>query len=133
MVSATLRNKREAYHVPKAHTLGREIEEEHMRKHQDKELSEEEARNVLLSTGLLADGAKEYAERFGKRWLVTNYEAGDVVFHTPYTVGTVELLRWIILICCKIHASTVNYDPNNAIRVGTDLRYVDKTRPYDKV
>ena len=80
-----------AYDGSKAHTLGREIEAEHMRKHEGRELTEEEAQNALLSTGLLSDGAKEYAERFGKRWLVTNYEAGDVVFHTPFTVGNFKL------------------------------------------
>jgi len=71
----------------------------------------------MLSTGLLADGPREYSETFGRRWLVTNYEAGDVVLHTPYT----------------IHASTMNYDPNNVIRVGTDLRFVDSSKPWDKV
>ena len=40
----------------------------------------------MQSNGMLADGPKEYSENFGKRWLVTEYEAGDVVLHTPYTV-----------------------------------------------
>lgn len=71
----------------------------------------------MNSTGLLADGPREYSETFGRRWLVTDYEAGDVVLHTPYT----------------IHASTMNYDPNNVIRVGTDLRFVDSSKPWDKV
>lgn len=46
---------------------------------------------------------------------MTSYEAGDVVLHTSYT----------------IHASTMNYDPNNVIRVGTDLRFVDSSKPWD--
>lgn len=99
-----------------AHTLGREIEAEHIRKHEGKELTDEELHVSMLSTGLLSEGPKEYCERFGKRWLAANYEAGDVVFHTPFT----------------IHASTVNHDPKNSIRLGTDLRYVDKSKPYDK-
>ena len=33
----------------------------------------------------------------------------------------------------QIHASTMNYDPDNIIRVGTDLRFVDSSRPWDKV
>jgi phytanoyl-CoA hydroxylase len=69
----------------------------------------------MLSTGLLADGPREYSDTFDRRWLVTNYEAGDVVLHTPYT----------------IHASTMNFDPNNVIRVGTDLRFVDGSKPWD--
>lgn len=27
----------------------------------------------------------------------------------------------------------MNYDPNNVIRVGTDLRFVDSSKPWDKV
>lgn len=27
----------------------------------------------------------------------------------------------------------MNYDPNNIIRVGTDLRFVDQSKPWDKV
>lgn len=33
----------------------------------------------------------------------------------------------------QIHASTMNHDPTNVIRVGTDLRFVDFSRPWDKV
>jgi phytanoyl-CoA hydroxylase len=71
----------------------------------------------MMSTGLLAEGPKEYADTFGRRWLVTSYKAGDVVLHMPYT----------------IHASTLNYDPDNVIRVGTDLRFVDASKPWDTV
>jgi hypothetical protein len=27
----------------------------------------------------------------------------------------------------------MNYDPDNIIRVGTDLRFVDSSKPWDKV
>lgn len=27
----------------------------------------------------------------------------------------------------------MNYDPSNVIRVGTDLRFVDASKPWDKV
>lgn len=33
----------------------------------------------------------------------------------------------------QIHASTVNNDPNNVIRLATDLRFVDQSKPYDEV
>jgi len=33
----------------------------------------------------------------------------------------------------QIHASTMNYDPSNVIRVGTDLRFVDASKSWDKV
>lgn len=31
----------------------------------------------------------------------------------------------------QIHASTINHDPENRIRLGTDLRFVDKSRRWD--
>jgi hypothetical protein len=42
----------------------------------------------MLSTGLLADGPLEYADIFQRRWLVTAYDAGDVVLHSPFAVRT---------------------------------------------
>ncbi|KAJ9639121.1 hypothetical protein H2204_004029 [Knufia peltigerae] len=44
------------------------------------------------------------------RWLVANYEAGDVVFHHPYS----------------IHSAGGNFDPGGRIRLSTDLRFYDK-------
>lgn len=102
------------------HTLGREVEADFTRKAKQSGLSDEETRNAfnqnMLSTGLLADGPKEYSDTFQRRWLVTEFEAGDVVLHTPFT----------------IHASTMNYDANHVIRVGTDLRFVDGSKAWDK-
>lgn len=101
--------------------MGRDIEDDFTRKATESDLSDEEAKNAfnknMMSTGLLDDGPKEYAERFGRRWLVTAYEAGDVVLHNPFA----------------IHASTINFDPGNRIRVGTDLRFVDASKPWDTV
>lgn len=103
------------------HTLGREVEADFAQKASESGLSEEEAKNAfnqnMLSTGLLSDGPKEYSDTFSRRWLVTSYEAGDVVLHNPFA----------------IHASTINFDPDNVIRVGTDLRFVDSSKPWDKV
>jgi len=31
----------------------------------------------------------------------------------------------------QIHASTINHDPEDRIRLGTDLRFVDGLRPWD--
>ncbi|WP_027166839.1 phytanoyl-CoA dioxygenase family protein [Mesorhizobium sp. WSM3224] len=47
------------------------------------------------------------AERFDTRWLVADYEAGDVVLHSPY----------------MIHASTTNQSVDGLIRLSTDIRY----------
>ncbi|KAI0376773.1 hypothetical protein F5Y04DRAFT_265724 [Hypomontagnella monticulosa] len=106
-------------YLENGHTLGRELEKGFYDRAKQTGLSEEEARNAfnknMMSGGLLADGPKEFAEAHGRKWLVTPFEAGDVVLHTPYT----------------IHASTINKDPKNVIRLGTDLRFVDSSRAYD--
>lgn len=77
-------------YLERGHTLGRELEKGFFDRAEQTGLSEEEARNAfnknMMSGGLLADGPKEFAEAHGRRWLVTSFEAGDVVLHTPYTV-----------------------------------------------
>jgi phytanoyl-CoA hydroxylase len=67
--------------------------------------------------GFLSRDTREYGKEKGRRWLITEYEAGDVIFHNPYLV----------------HASCKNVDPENRIRLATDLRFVDATKDYDKV
>lgn len=102
------------------HTLGKEQEEKFTREAIACGMSEEEAKNGfnanMLDIGLLDPDPARYGKQFGRRWLVTNYEAGDVVLHTPFT----------------IHASTLNNDPNNVIRLATDLRFVDTSKTWDK-
>jgi len=46
------------------------------------------------------------AERFDARWLWADYEAGDVLMHSPY----------------MIHAATANTDTRR-MRLSTDIRY----------
>lgn len=47
------------------------------------------------------------AERFDTRWLIADYEAGDVMLHSPF----------------MIHAATANDDPDGRIRLSCDIRY----------
>ncbi|KAI0886437.1 uncharacterized protein GGS22DRAFT_179313 [Annulohypoxylon maeteangense] len=107
-------------YLENGHTLGQEIESGFYEKARQTGLTDEEAKNAfnknMMGGGLIADGAKEFATAHARRWLVTDYQAGDVVLHTPY----------------MIHASTINKDPKNVIRLGTDLRFVDSSRSYDK-
>lgn len=87
------------------HTLGREVEADFTSKAKESGMDEEETKNAfnqnMLSTGLLADGPKEYSAQFGRRWLVTNYEAGDVVLHTPFTVRRSPLKNGRALTPCR--------------------------------
>ena len=55
------------------------------------------------------------AQEHDSRWLVTDYEAGDVVVHSAHIV----------------HASTDNVDPANRLRLSTDIRYQRKNEPID--
>ncbi|TDZ33940.1 hypothetical protein C8035_v000655 [Colletotrichum spinosum] len=99
--------------------LGAEMEAEFAARAEAEGMSDEEARNAfnanMMSTGFLCEGPAEFGRRYGRKWLVTAYEAGDVVFHTAH----------------MIHASTKNLDPEGRVRLGTDLRFVDKSRPWD--
>jgi ectoine hydroxylase-related dioxygenase (phytanoyl-CoA dioxygenase family) len=49
----------------------------------------------------------QLAERAAGRWLIADYEAGDMMVHDPYMV----------------HISTMNTDPQGRIRLSTDIRY----------
>lgn len=76
----------------------------------------------MTSVGVLSNHPQEFeeahrhiAERAGlagmeHKWLIANYEAGDVVFHHP----------------CSVHASCSNEDPEGRIRLSSDLRFYDR-------
>lgn len=56
------------------------------------------------------------AETYDARWLVTDFMAGDVVFHSAYI----------------IHASLDNTDPEGLFRLSTDIRYQASAEPVDQ-
>ena len=73
----------------------------------------------MTDTGILNDNPPDfesmYAGLVGRhekewKWLVADYEAGDVVFHHP----------------TMVHGSVSNMDPDGKIRLSTDLRFYDK-------
>lgn len=57
--------------------------------------------------GWIAKDLVAMADRFDTRWLIADYEAGDVMLHSPY----------------MIHAATANDDPEGRIRLSCDIRY----------
>lgn len=67
--------------------------------------------------GFLSRDTVAYGKETQRKWLIAEYEAGDVIFHNPYMV----------------HASCKNRDPENKIRLATDVRFVDPEKPYDTV
>jgi hypothetical protein len=57
--------------------------------------------------GWVSKDLPDMAKRFDTRWLIADFEAGDVVLHSPY----------------MIHASTTNQSLEGRIRLSTDIRY----------
>ncbi|WP_258590494.1 phytanoyl-CoA dioxygenase family protein [Mesorhizobium sp. AR07] len=61
----------------------------------------------MTEGGWVSKDLPDMAERFDTRWLIADFEAGDVVLHSPY----------------MIHASTTNQSTSGRIRLSTDIRY----------
>ena len=78
-------------YLEKGHTLGAEIEADFTVKAKAAGLTDEEAKNAfnrnMNGGGMLADGPLEFGKQHNRRWLLTEYEAGDVVLHNPYAVS----------------------------------------------
>lgn len=70
--------------------VGNQIEQDFTRKAREAGMTEEEAKNAfnqnMMSTGLLSDYPIGFARQYNRRWLVSTYEAGDVVLHKPHMV-----------------------------------------------
>lgn len=88
---------------------GRDMEAEFRR--QNAALSPEERISAynknMAEGGWVSKDLPTMADKFDARWLTADYEAGDMVVHSPY----------------MIHASTNNADPLGRIRLSTDIRY----------
>jgi ectoine hydroxylase-related dioxygenase (phytanoyl-CoA dioxygenase family) len=92
-----------------SHAIGLEMEREFNAK--SKALSTEERISAfnknMTAGGWVSKDLPDMAERFNTRWLYADYEAGDVMLHSPY----------------MIHASTENEDAQGRLRLSTDIRY----------
>lgn len=73
--------------------------------------------NMLYGGGMISSSPQEFQTMHSAygvhKWLVANYEAGDVVFHDPHS----------------IHASGRNEDETGRIRLSTDLRFYERNDP----
>jgi ectoine hydroxylase-related dioxygenase (phytanoyl-CoA dioxygenase family) len=92
-----------------SHAVGAEMEAEFARENAN--LSPEERISAynrnMGEGGWVSKDLPDMAERFDARWLVADYEAGDVVLHSPF----------------MIHASTENRSPDRLVRLSTDIRF----------
>lgn len=50
----------------------------------------------MMATGLLSENPAEFAREHGRRWLVSAYEAGDVVLHDPFAVSVLDWAEWFL-------------------------------------
>ena len=92
-----------------SHTQGVEIEKDFSIKNAD--LSREEQINAfnknMTEGGWISKDFRNLADKFDTKWLVADYEAGDILLHSPYL----------------IHASTNNKSSKGRIRLSTDIRF----------
>lgn len=77
-------------------------------------LAAEHAGEALPAANMTAD-LPGLADRHQRRWLGTAFRAGDVMIHSPYIV----------------HASLDNDDPEQLLRLSTDIRYQRAGDPID--
>jgi len=92
-----------------SHTAGARMEEEFRIKNANLPPDEQMSaynRN-MTEGGWVTKDLPSLADRLNTRWLIANYEAGDIVIHSPY----------------MIHASTINNDTSGRIRLSSDIRY----------
>jgi ectoine hydroxylase-related dioxygenase (phytanoyl-CoA dioxygenase family) len=101
-----------------SHTYGRQAEAEFSLKNRD--LPPEERISAynrnMVNSGWLSKDLPSLANRLNSRWLVADYETGDMVIHTAY----------------MIHAATTNISPERRIRLSTDIRYQLVREPIDE-
>ena len=92
-----------------SHREGLKIEREFSITNAD--LSREDQINAfnknMTEGGWISKDLPDLANKFNTKWLISNYEAGDVLLHSPYL----------------IHASTNNESSQNRIRLSTDIRF----------
>lgn len=96
-------------YLKNSHALGVQMEKEFRLKSAD--LSPEEQINAynknMTEGGWVSNNLPEMADKFDTQWLAADYQAGDVVLHSPF----------------MIHASTNNASAKGRLRLSTDIRF----------
>lgn len=96
-------------YLENSHEKGRRLEAEFRQR--NLELPPEERLNAfnknMSREGWISKDLPALADRFDSRWLIANYQAGDIMLHGAYT----------------IHAATTNEDTHGRLRLSTDIRY----------
>lgn len=83
-------------YLEKGHNIGANFEKEFTERAKATGLSDEETKNAfnrnMMGGGLLSDAPAGFAKEYNRRWLLTDYEAGDVVLHNSYAVSPLKIL-----------------------------------------
>lgn len=78
--------------------LGQQIESECAAKAMAAGLDDTERRSAfnrqMMKTGWLSPDPASFGRKHGRKWLVTAYEAGDVVLHSAYMVEKLDSHPW---------------------------------------
>jgi ectoine hydroxylase-related dioxygenase (phytanoyl-CoA dioxygenase family) len=97
--------------------LGRKLEAEYLAKNAGlPEAERVDAFRGNVWNGWVGKDLPGLAEQSGKRWLIGDFEAGDMLVHSPYI----------------LHASTENRDAHGRLRLSTDIRYQRVSDPIDR-
>lgn len=79
-------------YLERGHLLGSELEADFTAKAKSSGMSDEEAKYAfnqnMMHGGMLAHGPIAFGQQHNRKWLLTNYEAGDVVLHDAYMVSS---------------------------------------------
>lgn len=82
-------------YLEKGHDIGKKTEEDFVVQATTAGMTDEQIKSAynanMMAGGLLDEGPLRYAKKYNRRWLLTEYEAGDVVFHDPYAVSPMPL------------------------------------------
>lgn len=78
-------------------------------------MAQERAGTLKMPAASITADLPKLADEYDSRWLINDYSAGDVMVHSAHIV----------------HASTDNVDPQNRIRLSTDIRYQRASDPID--
>ena len=93
------------------------------------------ANDQMASAGMLSTDAGAFSRALGggRKWLIGDFEAGDVVFHHSCKSSIrLEAKKPSQPCVDMIHASGRNVDPEMRIRLSADLRFADREAPYDE-
>jgi hypothetical protein len=104
-------------YLENSHAVGVQMEAEFSRLNAS--LSPEERISAynenMTEGGWVSKDLPEMAEKFDSRWLIADYEPGDVMLHSPF----------------MIHAATLNESRAGIIRLSTDIRYQNVSDEID--